>query len=248
MTGRSRVPAFAGVLVAIGCIAFVQPLAAQSIVNPTTVEFDPSPDHSATLDGTPVVDRYEMEIYVQGAASPLQTLNLNKPAPGAGGKIRVNFVALLPTPLPAGQTYTALVTAVGPGGRGSSAMAPDIFSFSVPCSYSASPTNPPSAAAAGGSASVAVTATAGCAWTATEASSWVTITGGASGSGNGTVSYTVDPNPATSPRSTTMTVAGVTVTITQAAAPCSFSVSPLNPASLAHGGGNANVSVTDQKC
>ena len=244
MKGRSRVPAITGLLVAFLVAGGVRPLAAQTLVNPTKVEFNPSGDHDVLLDGTPMVERYEMEIFVQGATQPTRTVNLGKPSPGGDGKILINFVNLLSEPLPTGTIYIATVSAVGPGGRATSNIAPETFSFAVACTYSVSPLNPASLLAAGGTASVTVTAPAGCAWTASESVGWLSITSGASGSGNGTVTYTATANTVTSPRSTTMTVAGQAVTVSQDAAPCTFVVSPLNPASLAAAGGTASVTVT----
>jgi hypothetical protein len=241
--GVGRVLAISSRLV-VGLLLSATPLSAQTIQNPTTVEFDPSPDHAATIDGTPVVDRYEMDFFIGGNGQAVLTLNLGKPAPAGDGRIRVNFAALLAQPLTPGTIYTALVAAVGPGGRAASDVAPDTFAFTVPCSFAVSPTNPTSLAAGGGNASVTVTTTAGCVWTASESASWLTITGGSSGNGSGVVTYTAAANTTTSARSTTLTVAGQSITVTQDAAPCTFTVSPMNPPSLAAGGGSASVSVT----
>ena len=187
---------------------------AQSVVDPSTAEFDPSGDHSATSsDGTLLVDRYDLEFYLIGATSPFQVLSLGKPAPGLDGKIRVNFTSLFssyPTP---GIVYQAAVAAIGPGGAGRSSFS-NTFSFSAPCSFAVSPTSQ-TVAAAGGGTSVSVTAGSGCSWTATSSSSWITVTGGSSGSGNGTVTYTVAANTSNKSRSGTLTVAGQTVTVTQ---------------------------------
>ena len=242
--GERRVLAVSGLLVMFALVASVRPLSAQTIENPKTVEFDPSPDHNAVIDGTPVVDRYEMDFFVQGNGQPVYTLTLGKPAPDGDGRIRVNFVALLTQPLTAGTVYTALVAAVGPGGRASSAVAPDTFVFSAPCSFVVSPVNPATLAAGGGNGSVTVTTTAGCGWAASESASWLTITSGASGNTSGSVSYTATANTTASPRSTTLTVAGQSITVTQDAAPCTLTASPTNPPALAASGGSASVTVT----
>ena len=209
---------------------------AQSIVDPTTAEFDPSPDHDLIVSGSPVVDHYEIGFYLIAAAQPFQINQLGKPSRDVDGKIRVGLGA---RPAP-GILYEARVSAVGPGGAGLSAVSNN-FTFSVPCSTTVSPTT--QAIAAGGSAaSIAVTTASGCAWTATESLSWVAITSGASGTGNGTVSYTVDANTLTTSRTGTLTVNGEAVTITQAGV-CGFSVSPTTQA-MAAGGGAASVAVT----
>ena len=203
-------PALASLLITLAPIS----VRAQSVVDPTTAEFDPSADHSATSsDGTPLVNRYDLEFYLIGATSPFQVLSLGKPALALDGKIRANFTSLLssfPTP---GIVYQAAVAAIGPGGVGRSSFS-NTFSFSTPCSFTVSPTSQ-TVAAAGGGANVGVTAGSGCGWTATSNVSWITVTGGSSGSGNGTVTYTVAANTSTTSRSGTLTVAGQTVTVTQ---------------------------------
>ena len=50
-------------------VALAQPLDAQTVVDPKTVEFNPSPDHDATADGTPVLDRYELDLLFKGPHS-----------------------------------------------------------------------------------------------------------------------------------------------------------------------------------
>jgi hypothetical protein len=241
MKVRHHVLAISSLFVVIGLAA---PLSAQTIENPKTVEFDPSPDHDVVTEGTPLVDRYEMDFFIQGAVQPVLTLNLGKPVPAVDGRIRVNFVALLPQSLLPGTIYTALVAAVGPGGRAASIVAPDTFVFTVPCGFTVSPANPPALASGGGTGSVGVTTGNGCAWTASESAAWLTITSGASAIGTGTVTYTAAANTTNSPRSATLTVAGQSVTITQDAAPCAFTVSPTNPTSLSASGGSASVTVT----
>ena len=155
---------------------------AQSIVDPTTAEFDPSADHNVTVSGVPVVDHYEIGFYLIAAAQPFQINQLGKPSPDADGKIRV---ALGPRPAP-GTLYEARVSAVGPGGAGLSAVSNN-FTFTVAvqlrgvahdsgdggrrrrgerrghddaaCGYAVSPTTQ-AMAAGGGAASVAVTTAA----------------------------------------------------------------------------------------
>lgn len=92
-----------------------------TVIAPTIVESDPSPDHNVIwTDGTPVVDHYEVYYFVFGTASPVTTVNLGKPAPQADGKIRAVdvFGGLLKDAI-----YFARVVAVGtdPAKRGESA-------------------------------------------------------------------------------------------------------------------------------
>jgi hypothetical protein len=93
------------------------------------------------------------------------------------------------------------------------------------CTYGVSP-GTQSFASGGGPGTVTLTAQAGCAWNATSSAAWVTINGTGAGTGNGTIDYTVASNPAASTRSATIAVGGQVVTISQAAAPCTYAVSP----------------------
>ena len=217
-------------------------VSAQSIIDARRVEFTPSADHSAVeTSGAAIVDRYSLEVYVAGGAVAVQTVNLGKPAADADGMIRVDFVALLASPLTPGVLYEALVEAVGPGGS-SGGTRTNIFSFSAPCAPSLSSTSQSFTAAAGtGSSSVTVGAT--CAWTAASNASWISVTGGASTVGPGTVTFSVGANSATTNRTGTLTIAGTTFTVTQAAAPCSFAISPSSQ-SVTASGGSGTVTVT----
>jgi all-beta uncharacterized protein len=220
-------------------ITLAAPLYAQSVVNPTTAEFDPSGDHDTVVDGTPVLENYELHIYRMSEAVPDRVVNLEKPSPGADGKIRINFVALVTPPLPTDVIYTAEVVAVGPGGLSASPLSIDSFSF-VPCIYTVFPTAA-SMVTAGGSGSVTVTTATGCGWTASGPGGWLIITG-AGGSGSGTVSFTATANTSPSSRSATLSVAGQAVTVTQAAA-CSYTVSPTSQI-VSPAGGSGSVTVT----
>lgn len=115
------------------------------------------------------------------------------------------------------------------------------------CTFSVNPT----AQSAGGSAgtgSVAVTTLGGCNWSSSSAAPWLTITSGASGNGPGSMAYAIAANPTTSPRSGTLTVAGQLVTVTQAAAPCTFTVSPTSQALPAAGGSASGLVATAAGC
>ena len=216
---------------------------AQPALNPTRAEFSPSVDHNSVVNGTPVVSSYTLDLFLQGAPAPFQSVPLGKPNPDPDGTIRVDLTSqFVGWPVP-GTVYVADVAAVGPGGTAPSAQS-NTFTFGNGCAYSLSPTNP-SATSAGGPASVSVTAGAGCAWTAASNAAWVTVNAGGSGTGNGTVNYSVAANTGTSSRTGTMTVAGQTVTVTQAASvpTCTFNVSPTNP-SATSAGGPASLTVT----
>jgi Putative binding domain, N-terminal len=202
-------------LVALSCVS----AAAQSTVNPTKAQFTASADQNTTLsDGTPVLQYYQLELYIVGAAAPFQTVNLGKPTPDSTGTITVDLTTVfMGWPLP-GTSYDADVAAVGPGGVGRSALS-NTFSFTNTCSPTVAPLTW-AEPAAGGTATAVVTAASGCGWTATSNASWITVTAGASGTGNGTVSYAVMAETSLlAPRTGTLTIAGQTVTVTQSDVP-----------------------------
>jgi hypothetical protein len=186
-------------------------------VNPNIVEFDPSSDDAATRpDGQPVVQRYELRVFLQGASQPVTTADLGKPAPDSDGKIRVDFSThLVAWPLANG-TYEARVAALGATDSAVSDLS-NVFTFATdpPCTFTLS-SGSEVFGPAGGSASVTVTASgSSCAWTAASNSGWVTLNP-ADGTGNGAVGLTAAPNSG-SARTATLTIGGRTCTVTQAA-------------------------------
>jgi hypothetical protein len=241
-----RVGWFFGVCVLSSLAAFGQ----ANVINPKVVEFDPSVDHSAlTADGQPLVTRYDLQIFLQGATQPTTTTSLGKPAIETDGKIRVDFSTLI-TPWPlAGGTYQARVEAIGPAGAGESDPS-NLFVFQAvvtpptpaPCTYALSSTAQ-AAGAMGGAASVMVTTSnTTCAWAASSNASWVTV-GPSSGTGSGAVSVTVAANTGAA-RTAKVTIGGLTYTVSQAAAPpCSFSLSPTS-FSLSSGSRSSSVALT----
>ena len=250
---RVRAPRIALILALIaGSLASVpSPLTAQT-VSPQIVEFDPSSDHNASVNGVAVVSEYELRFFAVGSTQQLHVIELGKPNPESDGKIRFNFAALLGVWPVAGVVYEARVAAVGPGGSSQSTISNQfVFPGTTPpppppppnCSnsYSLSPTSR-SVGTTTTTGSVAVTAGSGCAWTATSSGGWLTITGNPSGNGNGTVNYSVAANSGSTTRSATLTVGTATFTLTQTGS-CTFVVSPtsrgFNPS-----GGTATVTVT----
>lgn len=218
---------------------------AQSIMDAGRVEFTPSADHSSVdANGTALVSGYTMSIYIAGGATPVQSLNLGKPTPGTDGFIRVDFSALLTSPLAAGVSYEALVEAVGPGGSSGGART-NTFGYTPTCTAPTINATSQSFTAAGGTGTVSVTAGAGCSWTASSPQTWVTITSGATGSGPGNVNFTVAANTSTTARSVILTIAGKSFTVSQAGASCSYTVAPtsLTPAGTALTG---TITVTTQ--
>lgn len=96
----------------------------------------------------------------------------------------------------------------------------------APCAFTVAPLSQ-NVPASGGNGSVAVTVRSGCAWTAASNVPWITVTSGASLKGAGTVTWQVVANPGDA-RTGTLTIAGTAVTVAQAAAPCTFAVTPLS--------------------
>lgn len=118
-------------------------VSAQTVTNPTAVEYVASTDHDAihddarypTLIGLPKVARYELRIYLVGTASPLTTADLGKATPDALRVIRQSLVDLL-VGFPSGpQQYEVRVVAVGP---------PACFDVlaPTPCAGVSDPSNP----------------------------------------------------------------------------------------------------------
>jgi hypothetical protein len=54
-------------------------------------------------DGQPMVQRYDLQIFMIGAASPFQTNNLGKPSPDGAGKIHLSLATVLALALQLGQ-------------------------------------------------------------------------------------------------------------------------------------------------
>ena len=242
-----RIALFLG-LIAGSLASFPSSLSAQT-VSPQIVEFDPSPDHNASVNGVAVVSEYELRFFTVGGAQPVHVIEMGKPSAESDGRIRFNFAASLGAWPAAGVIYEARVAAVGPGGSSQSAISNQfVFPGTTPpppappnCSYSLS-TQSRSANAASTTGTVGVTAGSGCAWTAASSSGWLTITSGARGNGNGTVNYSVAANSGSAARSATLTVGTATFTLTQSGS-CTFVVSPtsrgFNPS-----GGTATITLT----
>ncbi len=220
-----------------------------TVTNPKVVEFDPSADHSTlAVDGQQMVTRYDLQIYLQGAAQPVSTASLGKPALDVDGKVRVDFSTILVGWPLANGTYEARVAAIGPAGNGLSDPS-NVFDFQSvvvpppPCTYALSAATG-SLGASGGTSSVTVTASASsCGWTASSSAAWATVAP-ASGTGTGSVVVTVAANVGTA-RTATVTAGGQTYTMSQAAAPppCTYTLSPTSVSALGQAG-NSSVTMT----
>jgi hypothetical protein len=227
------------VLLLVICLLSPQSTGAQTVVtNPTTLEFNASADHAATLpDGKPAVDHYTFDVYSVGASQPFQSTNIGKPAPGTNGVISYNFASSVAGwPLPGGN-YVARVKAVGPNGASASDPS-NQFTFSS-CSYTIAPTSA-SLPASGGGTQFTVTAGSACQWTVTSAVSWITRSP-TGGTGNGTVVLTVAANGGAASRTGTVTAGGRTFTVSQAG---TAPAAPSTPTSPTPAAGATGVSVT----
>lgn len=217
--------------------------AAQVVVDARIVDFVPSADHGAvSVDGEPIVQSYMMLIYRAGTTTLVATVDLGKPAKGGDGRIALDFVARLASPLATGVDYEARVAAIGPGGTTKSTLS-NVFSYSAACAPTVSATSA-SVGSSASSGSVNVSAGSGCAWTATSAVGWITIAAGASGTGSGTVSFNVAANSSTTYRTGILTIAGHAYTVTQAGTvDCTYAITPLSK-SAAAAGDSGVISVT----
>jgi hypothetical protein len=111
----------------------------------------------------------------------------------------------------------------------------------VPCEFVLSPTNGSHGALAEEGA-VSVTAALDCPWAAVSLDNWITILPPTSYVGTGEVRYAVAANPAGIARQGSISIEGTIFPVTQAAAPCTFAVTP-SSASFAAGAVTGSVNV-----
>lgn len=117
----------------------------QTVNNPTTAQFNPSPDHNTIFGGNMVVDEYLVTI--SGPAT--KTVSIGKPVPDSGGVITFTGLGAIYAGMPGcpvvGGTltacYTASVAAKGPGGT--SAFTPASNPFSLGTQPSPAPPRAP---------------------------------------------------------------------------------------------------------
>ena len=212
---------FRGAIVLTALLASASTAWTQTVTDARRIEFSPSAEHNAVDgSGVAILTRYSLQVFLAGGSSPVQTVDLGKPAPAADGMIRLDFVSLLPTPLANGVLSQTLVEAIGPGGRAAS-LRSNTFSFTNPC-YTDDIPHEPVVHADGRHGQQHRYGHCRLHVDGREQQHHVDIGhGGTSGSGNGSVSFTVAANTGTSSRTGTLTIAGSTYTVTQAA-PCSL--------------------------
>ncbi len=199
-------------LVAAFLTVFAGTAIAQTVTNPRIVEFTPSPDHNVTLTGgQAAVARYDVEVYMAGAAAAFHTVDAGKPAPDPDGKVRYDFLnRVAGWPLP-GATYEVRVSAIGPEGVGRST--PSNQFVYDPC-YWVLWASSFWVSQGSGEHTLTLPVPAGCGWTASTSTAWVTVVT-PSGTGGGTLRFTVGVNEDRSSRSGTISVSGQTLTIIQ---------------------------------
>lgn len=91
------------------------------IINPTKVQFTPSPDHDLVLpDGTEMVTRYEVRVMAAGALEPVSVLDIGKPPIATGDILRDVSGLIGALPFDPRIQYTVIVAAIGPTGEGPS--------------------------------------------------------------------------------------------------------------------------------
>ena len=230
--------------IVLSMLAMPAPAAAQTVIDATTAEFQPSADHGATAnDGSPLVNSYLLQIFPTGSSIPSYSIDIGKPNPDADGLIRFAFASRLTVPLVGGTIYEARVSAVGPGGS-SASQASNTFASSAPCAPALSSVAT-SVGAAATTGAVSVTAGTTCAWTARANVTWLTVTSGASVTGAGNVNYSVSANTASASRSGTLTIAGQTFTVNQSGSSptCTYTINPTSRNAVA-AGETVSVSVT----
>lgn len=109
------------VLFVVAILLCATPAFAQTevAVNPDTVTFPISADHAAInpLTGLPVIARYELRLFQEGAAQPFTVQDLGKPAPATDGTITAKNRAWFIGAAMNIRCY-AVVAAIGPQGEG----------------------------------------------------------------------------------------------------------------------------------
>lgn len=111
------------ILFAVALVLSASVVSAQTVtIDPTTLQFTASPDHTATnIDGTFVVASYQFDAVAPNSIGAIAiTLGLGKPTPDASNIVTLNLATTFATLTP-NATYYATVTAVGPSGSGVSA-------------------------------------------------------------------------------------------------------------------------------
>jgi len=92
------------------------------------------------------------------------------------------------------------------------------------------------APSAGMEGTLSVTTARDCTWSAATTSDWINLTAAKNGQGDGSIAYRITANPNPAQRRATIDVNNTQVLLLQDAAPCRFTVAPLNTTVSASGG------------
>lgn len=112
------------------------------------------------------------------------------------------------------------------------------------CSISLSPSSL-NASPAAGSGSVSITAShSGCAWSAASAQPWLTLTPPVTGSGSAVLGFSYAANGELAQRQAGITVSGQSFVLNQAAAGCTYALSPQTSQDVPATAGSSSISVT----
>lgn len=115
-------------IVFLATFAFAPLISAQTVLNPTKVIVDASPDHAATFvpiagqPAVPVIDSYQLDVMTMSGTG---VLAFSKPL-GKPALINGKFEVVIPefATLAEGVSHTATVKASGPGGSAVSPASP----------------------------------------------------------------------------------------------------------------------------
>lgn len=115
-TYLQRLALLALLLIGSAASAFAQ----TSVTSASGISFGPSPNDGVNANGTPIVSHYQLSFQPGTGCAPVASVDLGKPAPVAG-VITVQPIPAFGT-LTVNCVYTATVSAIGPGGTGTSVM------------------------------------------------------------------------------------------------------------------------------
>lgn len=111
-------------LLALLFLALATPLYAQ---NPTTISYGPSADHNTVVAGTAVLTSYRADVKKASDSSLVTQKDCGKPA------LAATLTCALPSGLPANQSLTVTMVAIGPGGSTAGAVSdPFVASLAAP--------------------------------------------------------------------------------------------------------------------
>lgn len=113
--------ATAKVVLVVGMLSLglVQSAIAQPVINPTRMEFIPSANHNDTIEGVPLITRYDLRVFAVAAPEvTIVSISIGKPTP-VNNLVSMPLPPLAAVPLST-NAYFGRVVAVGPTGEGAS--------------------------------------------------------------------------------------------------------------------------------